>query len=53
MDRRRFRGELPPQACPVAAAPDEVAELAWLTLEEAEAHPVCPPWVLRSLRRMA
>ncbi|MFI7635921.1 NUDIX hydrolase [Nonomuraea sp. NPDC049400] len=38
-----FRGELPPQARPVAAAPDE----------EAEAHPDCPPWVLRSLRRMA
>ncbi|MEV4110197.1 NUDIX domain-containing protein [Nonomuraea sp. NPDC049695] len=48
-----FRGELPPRARPVAAAPEEVAELVWLTLEEAEAHPDCPPWALRSLRRMA
>ncbi|MEV0237939.1 NUDIX domain-containing protein [Nonomuraea sp. NPDC050786] len=48
-----FRSELPPRARPVVAAPEEVAELIWLTLEEAEAHPDCPPWVLRSLRRMA
>ncbi|GIH92639.1 NUDIX hydrolase [Planobispora siamensis] len=48
-----FRGPVPPGARPVAASPQEVAGLVWLTVAEAEADPGCPPWVLDSLRRAA
>ncbi|MFB9677718.1 NUDIX hydrolase [Streptosporangium vulgare] len=48
-----FRGELPAHAQPMAASPQEVAGLVWLTVAEAEANANCPSWVLRSLRRAA
>ena len=44
---------LPPDAQPYAASPEEVAELLWLTLDEAVAHPACPPWTRRSLEHAA
>ncbi|MFF5249172.1 NUDIX hydrolase [Streptosporangium sp. NPDC000095] len=48
-----FRAELPAHARPIAASPQEVAGLVWLTVAEAEADANCPPWVLRGLRRAA
>ncbi|WP_049557121.1 NUDIX hydrolase [Nonomuraea sp. SBT364] len=48
-----FRAELPGGAEPVAVSPDEVAGFVWVTLDEAEADPGCPPWVLRGLRSVA
>ncbi|MEU6786714.1 NUDIX domain-containing protein [Nonomuraea angiospora] len=48
-----FTGRLPATATPVAAAPQEVAEVVWLTVAEAEGHPGCPPWILGPLRRLA
>jgi 8-oxo-dGTP diphosphatase len=48
-----FRGSLPAAAMPVVAAPEEVAELVWLSTEEVLAHPKCPPWILRPMRRLA
>ncbi|MEV0513827.1 NUDIX domain-containing protein [Nonomuraea sp. NPDC050405] len=48
-----FRGELPAHAQPMAASAQEVAGFVWLTVAEAEANANCPPWVLRSLRRVA
>ena len=31
---------------------EEVAGLAWLTLAEAETDPNCPPWILRTMRKL-
>lgn len=45
-------GEAPANATPYPAAPDEVAEVLWLTLEQAECHPNCPEWIRRSLRNV-
>ncbi|MEV0270559.1 NUDIX domain-containing protein [Hamadaea sp. NPDC050747] len=44
-----FAAEVPPGAEPYAASPEEVAEILWLTTEEALAHPACPPWTRRTL----
>jgi len=44
---------VPAGAEPYAAAPDEVAEILWLTTEEALAHPACPPWTQRTLSQAA
>jgi 8-oxo-dGTP pyrophosphatase MutT (NUDIX family) len=44
---------LPPNAQPYPASPEEVAELLWLTLDEALAHPDCPPWTRRTLSSAA
>jgi 8-oxo-dGTP pyrophosphatase MutT (NUDIX family) len=44
---------LPAEATPFPAAADEVAGIAWLTLDEALADPRCPPWTRRSLGRAA
>jgi len=46
-----FVAPLPDHARPFPAAPDEVAEILWLTTEEATANPSCPPWIKRSLER--
>lgn len=46
-------GAMPAGAEPRIASPDEVAEIVWLTLAEAEADPNCPPWTIRSLRHAA
>jgi 8-oxo-dGTP diphosphatase len=46
-----FAAELPADREPRIAAPDEVAGLMWLTLDEASADPDCPPWTLRQLGR--
>ncbi|NUO56778.1 MAG: NUDIX domain-containing protein, partial [Hamadaea sp.] len=43
-----FAAEVPPGAEPYAASPEEVAEILWLTTEEALAHPACPPWTRRT-----
>ncbi len=48
-----FTGELPAAVSPYPAAPDEVDEVLWLTLDEALAEPSCPPWIRRSLRQSA
>jgi 8-oxo-dGTP diphosphatase len=48
-----FAAELPAGHEPRIAAPDEVAGLNWLTLDEAAASPDCPPWTLREVRRAA
>lgn len=47
-----FTGELPPGAEPRLAAPEEVAELLWITAAEAAGHPKCPAWTARSLRKV-
>ncbi|MBT2230509.1 NUDIX hydrolase [Nonomuraea sp. NEAU-A123] len=47
-----FSGRLPSGARPFAASGEEVAGLAWLTLAEAEADPNCPPWILRTMRKL-
>lgn len=46
-----FSAPLPVDARPTAAAPDEVADIVWLTETEAAADPNCPPWTLGALRR--
>ncbi|MGC5014273.1 NUDIX hydrolase [Streptosporangium sp. DT93] len=48
-----FSGPMPDHGRPAAASPEEVAEVIWLTVAEAGADPACPPWLLRTLRRMA
>jgi 8-oxo-dGTP diphosphatase len=45
-----FGAELPPGARPEAISPEEVGEVAWMTLAEAVADPHCPPWTVRGLR---
>jgi 8-oxo-dGTP diphosphatase len=47
-----FSGSLPADARPFAAAAEEVAGLVWLTLAEAEEDPNCPPWILRTMRKL-
>lgn len=32
-----------------AAAPEEIAEVAWLTAAQVMAHPLAPPWTRRSI----
>ena len=44
-----FAADLPPGARPVAASPDEVGEVVWMTPAEAQADPHCPPWTVRGL----
>jgi 8-oxo-dGTP diphosphatase len=46
-----FTAALPAEAEPIVASPDEVGELVWLTLAEAEAN--CPVWTLRGLKSAA
>jgi 8-oxo-dGTP pyrophosphatase MutT (NUDIX family) len=46
-----FAADLPHDAEPVAAAPDEVAAVVWCTVAELESNPSCPPWTLMYLRR--
>jgi 8-oxo-dGTP diphosphatase len=48
-----FAAPLPVDAQPTAAAPDEVADILWLTETEAAADPNCPPWTLTALSRVA
>ncbi|NUR73032.1 MAG: NUDIX domain-containing protein [Hamadaea sp.] len=48
-----FTAEVPPGVEPYAASPDEVAEILWLTTEEAVAHPACPLWTRRTLLQAA
>ncbi|WP_144124981.1 NUDIX hydrolase [Catellatospora sichuanensis] len=48
-----FAADLPADARPVVAAPDEVAAIQLMTVEEAEDDPKCPYWISRSLRRAA
>ena len=48
-----FTGPVPAEAVPVVAEPDEVAEILWLTLDEALAEPACQPWTRRALERAA
>lgn len=38
------------QGVPRIASPDEIADLQWLTAEEAFNHPKVPPWTRQSLR---
>ena len=38
---------------PVNAAPDEVGQVVWRTLDEVAADDACPQWTLQSLRRAA
>ncbi len=45
-----FAADLPDGPQPHVAAPDEVAEFAWLTVAEAVARPDCPPWTWRMLQ---
>lgn len=45
-------GEAPVTANPYPAAPDEVAEVLWLTIDEAREQG-CPAWTLDSLRAAA
>ena len=48
-----FAADLPDGPQPRIAAPDEVAELDWLTWAEAAGRPDCPPWTLRMLQSAA
>jgi 8-oxo-dGTP pyrophosphatase MutT (NUDIX family) len=48
-----FGAALPSGAQPIAASPDEVAELLWLTAAQAQSHPDCPVWTIRGLRAAA
>lgn len=36
---------------PIAASPEEVAEVAWLSADEILDHPETPPWIRRSVER--
>ncbi len=45
-------GDIGDQA-PMNAAPGEVSEVVWRTLDEVAADGACPPWTLQSLRRAA
>lgn len=42
-------GAMPEAAEPYAVSDEEVAGLLWLTAEEAQDHPKCPPWTRRAL----
>ncbi|MFF3015473.1 NUDIX hydrolase [Streptomyces sp. NPDC057939] len=44
-------GELPEQARPVIASPEEVADIRWVTLPALELDAACPPWTLRSVQQ--
>lgn len=44
---------LPDGQTPCAASPDEVADVLWLTLDEALADPNCPIWTQRNLTAAA
>jgi hypothetical protein len=46
-----FMGRLPDTEAPHAASAEEVADLRWMTIEEALADPRCPPWTRRALGR--
>jgi 8-oxo-dGTP diphosphatase len=48
-----FGARLPASARPVMASAAEVAELIWMTAEEAVTAASCPPWIRRSLGRAA
>lgn len=44
-----FTAALPAGAEPIAASPEEVAGIVWMTADEIAADENCPPWVRRSL----
>jgi 8-oxo-dGTP pyrophosphatase MutT (NUDIX family) len=48
-----FAAPVPEAAEPVAVSPDEVAQILWLTVDEASADPACQTWTRRALRRAA
>ncbi|MEW1724584.1 NUDIX domain-containing protein [Streptomyces sp. NPDC093109] len=45
--------QMPPDAQPVVASPEEVADIRWVTLPDLEQDGSCPPWTLQGIKRAA
>lgn len=48
-----FAADLPPDAEPIVAAPDEVAAVVWRTVADLESDPACPAWTRDYVRSAA